>query len=131
MVHLPICSLSKRSLSPSLTVSLKHSWVESRGLQRIRNISKLCGKIIPYSFKLRKTRGMVFCYQNCSDLRWEKIVLAIEKNFWYSRLKAENLQKVLDHLNNLFKQWKVRTIFGNRMILTCSWKFLMSNKLDQ
>ena len=29
---------------------------------------------------LTKT-GMVFCYQNCSDLLWEKIVLVIEKNF--------------------------------------------------
>ena len=25
---------------------------------------------------------LVFCYQNCSDLLWEKIVLVIEKNFW-------------------------------------------------
>ena len=33
---------------------------------------------------------MVFCYQNCSDLLWEKIVLVIEKNFRSSRLKAEN-----------------------------------------
>jgi hypothetical protein len=29
---------------------------------------------------------MVFWYQNCSDLLWEKIVLEIEKNFWNSRL---------------------------------------------
>ena len=35
---------------------------------------------------------MVFCYQSCYDLLLEKIVLVIEKN--------------------LFKQWKVRTIFG-------------------
>ena len=35
---------------------------------------------------------MVFC----SDLLWEKIVLVIEKNFWNSRLKAENLQKFWD-----------------------------------
>ena len=34
---------------------------------------------------------MVFCYQNCSDLLWEKIVLVTEKDFWNSRLKAENL----------------------------------------
>ena len=59
---------------------------------------------------------MVFCYQNCSDLLWEKNVLVIEKNFWNSRLKAENLQNFWDHLNNLFKQWKVRTISGNRML---------------
>ena len=35
---------------------------------------------------------MVFCYQNCSDLLWEEIVLAIKKNFGNSRLKAKNLQ---------------------------------------
>ena len=63
-----------------------------------------------------KKRTMVFCYQNCSDLLWEKIVLVIEKNFWNSRLKAENLQIFWDHLNNLFKQWKVRTSSGNRML---------------
>ena len=40
---------------------------------------------------------MVFCYQNCSDLLWEKFVLVTEKNFWNSRLKAENLQKFWDH----------------------------------
>ena len=61
-------------------------------------------------------RRMVFCYQNCSDLLWEKIVLVIEKNFWNSRLNAKNLQKIWNHWNNLFKQWKVRTIFGNRML---------------
>ena len=59
---------------------------------------------------------MVFYYQNCSDLLWDKIVLVIEKNFWNSRLKAENFQKFWDHWNNLFKQWKVRTIFGNRIL---------------
>ena len=35
---------------------------------------------------------MVFCYQNCSDLLWEKIVLVIEKNFWNSRLNFQNFQ---------------------------------------
>ena len=30
---------------------------------------------------IRKRGEMVFCYQNCSDLVWEKIVLVIEKNF--------------------------------------------------
>ena len=44
-----------------------------------------------------KIKTMVFCYQNCSDLLWEKIVLVIEKNFWNSRLKAKNLQNFWDH----------------------------------
>ena len=39
---------------------------------------------------------MVFCYQNCSDILWEKNVLVIEKNFLNSRLKAENLQKKVE-----------------------------------
>ena len=59
---------------------------------------------------------MVFCYQNCSDLLWEKNVLVIGKNFWNSRLKAETLQNFWDCKNNLSKQWKVRTIFGNRIL---------------
>ena len=59
---------------------------------------------------------VVFCYHNCSDLLWEKIVLVIEKDFWNSRLNAENLQNFWDHLNNLFKQCKVRTISGSRML---------------
>jgi hypothetical protein len=29
----------------------------------------------------RKKAEKVFCYQNCSDLLWEKIVLVIKKNF--------------------------------------------------
>ena len=29
---------------------------------------------------------LVFCYQTCSDLLWEKIVLVIEKNFWNSEI---------------------------------------------
>ena len=58
-----------------------------------------------------------FCYHNCSYLLWEKIVLVTEQNFW-------------DHWNNLFKQWKFRTIFGNIKLYLCnffctvSWPFL-------
>ena len=45
----------------------------------------------------------------------KKIVLVIEIHFWNSRLNAENFQTFWHHLKNLFKQWKVRTNFGNRM----------------
>ena len=41
-----------------------------------------------------KNATMVFCYQNCSDLLWERIVLVIEKNIWNSRLKAKNLRSL-------------------------------------
>ena len=33
-----------------------------------------------------KLLEMVFCYQNCADLLWEKIVLVIEKNVWRPRI---------------------------------------------
>ena len=46
---------------------------------------------------LKDRQEMIFCYKNCSDLLWEKIVSVIEKNFWNSRLKAENLRKIWDH----------------------------------
>ena len=46
---------------------------------------------------------------------WQKIVIVIERNFWNSRPSASNFQKFWDDQSNLFKQWKVGTIFGNRM----------------
>ena len=48
---------------------------------------------------------MVFCYQNCSDLLWDKIVLVIEKNFW-NFAKAKHLQNFWDHYFH-------RTIYSN------------------
>ena len=50
--------------------------------------------ILKSSFNLVKKQEvkMVFCYQNCFDPMWEKIVLVIEKKIWNSRLKADNLQ---------------------------------------
>ena len=39
-------------------------------------------------------KKMVFCYQNCSDLMWEKSSSDLEI-IWDSRLKAENLEKFL------------------------------------
>ena len=57
---------------------------------------------------------MVFYYQNCSEVR---------KNCssdWEKKLKFEaegrEFANILRSLKNLFKQWKVRTIFGNRML---------------
>ena len=49
---------------------------------------------------------MVFCYQNYSDLVWEKIVLGIEKTFWNSRLKAKNFAKILKSLEQFIQTVK-------------------------
>ena len=40
---------------------------------------------------------LVFCYQNCSDLLWEKIVWVIEEKVLKFEAEAENFQKFWDH----------------------------------
>ena len=70
---------------------------------------------------------LVFCYQNCSDLLCEKIVLVIEKNFWNLRLKAEKFAKTLRSIGKFIHTMKGQT----NAFLTCSWRFLRSNILEQ
>ena len=81
---------------------------------------------------------VVFCFQNCSDLLWEKIVLlsllkadliksdiCCSTLFWLNWRSCTTLfSKWIDFL---FKQWKVSTIFETAdAFLTCSWRFLRS-----
>ena len=68
---------------------------------------------------LQENREVVFCYQNCSDLL-EKRCSSDREKLW----KFKNLQKV-------WNQWKVRTIFGNRMFLNLFLKVLRSNELER
>ena len=49
------------------------------------------------SWKNVLKKDLVFCFQNCSDPLWEKIVLVSENNFWYLRVNAEKLQILWDH----------------------------------
>ena len=69
-----------------------------------------------YNNLTRDKVSMIFCFQNCTDLLWEKKVLLIEKHFWNSRLKARNLQNFWDYSNNLSEKWKGSTNFFKRMI---------------
>ena len=62
-------------------------------------------------FHRTMTATMAFCCQNCSDLLWERIVLEIEKNFWNSRLQAENLQKFLRSLEQFIQAVKGQNNF--------------------
>ena len=68
---------------------------------------------------------MVFCYQNCSDLLWEKIVLVIEKfedEGWEFDKKFEITRTIYSNSERL-EQFLVT-------FLTCSWWFLIYNKLE-
>ena len=65
---------------------------------------KVCNEILIANLEIKLCYNffyvhikMVFCYQYCSDLLWEKIVLVIEKKFVNLRLKANNLQNFWVH----------------------------------
>ena len=65
-------------MTPNITEDKRHAAFKD-GMK-----IKIPFKILPLLLKtaLQFTIGtVVFCYQNCSDLLREKIVLAIEKNF--------------------------------------------------
>ena len=51
---------------------------------------------------------MVFCYQNCSDLLWEKIVLVIEKNF---EAEGQEFAKILRSLEQFIQTVKDQNNF--------------------
>ena len=57
---------------------------------------------------------MLFCYQNCSDLLLEKMVLVIEK-----KLKSEAEGR------------EFANVLRTEYFLTCSWRFLSTNELKQ
>ena len=75
---------------------------------------------------------VLLCRKICQIFCWDgKNGILLPKLFWptvrkncfsdrekllNSRLKAKNLQYFWDHYYNLFKLWKIRTIFGNRMV---------------
>ena len=65
------------------------------------------------SVKYRKEKFMLlFCFLNCSKPLCEKNVFLIEKNFWKFETESQDFAKFLRITwNNLFKQWKVRTLF--------------------
>ena len=61
---------------------------------------------------------MVFCHQNCSDLLWEKKCSSDREKLLKFKAEGEGWEfsKSFRSLKYSFKQWKVRTIFGNRMV---------------
>ena len=93
MVHTWFLGFSKKNCFIPMKISLAFIWVivsyfcTRDGFFRMGiggwRVTVLWGAVI-----------MVFCFQNCSELLWEKIVLMIEKIFWNSRLKPNNLQKM-------------------------------------
>ena len=68
--------------------------LETRQVQSFQILSKKNETnelVVLLKRKKQRCVALDFCNQNCSDLLWEKIVNVIEKNFWNTRMKAENL----------------------------------------
>ena len=71
---------------------------------------------------------MVFCYQNCSELLWEENVLKkFEIQGWTSRIcKFFEITRSICSSSERSEQLLVTECF-----LTCSWRFLRYDKLEQ
>ena len=66
-----------------------------------------------HRMKKNPWKSMVFCYQNCSDLLWEKNVLVIKENFWNSRLRLRSLEQFIRTkiITQIQKKNNFRTVF--------------------
>ena len=62
-------------------------------------------------------KEMVFCYQNCSDLLTESIVLVIEKKLLKLEAEGREFEKILRSLEQFIQTVKERTISGDRMLV--------------
>ena len=62
-----------------------------------------------------------------------KIVLVIEKSFWNSRLKAWEFAKILEITRTIYSnsERSEQFLVTGWFFLTCSWRFLISKKLEQ
>ena len=68
---------------------------------------------------------IVFCFQNCSDLLWEK-----DCSIDQEKLKAENLKKNLRLLGQCIQTVKVQNNLWNKMLfLAFFWRLLRSKTI--
>jgi hypothetical protein len=59
----------------------------------------------------QENKQMVFCYQNCSDLLWEKIVLVIEKKLLKFEAEGREFAKFLRSLEQFIQTVKGQNNF--------------------
>ena len=59
---------------------------------------------------------MVFCYQNCSDLLWEKIVPMFEKKLLKFEAEGREFENVLRSQEQFIQTEEGQNNFGNRML---------------
>ena len=91
--------------------------------------------LIIHSFTLysnRKNIGMVFCFENCYDLLWEKIVLVMEKKSFEIQGWCLRICENFDITTAIYSNSEMSEQFlKQNAFLTCSLMFLRSNTLEQ
>ena len=69
-------------------------------------------------------KEMVFCYQNCSDLLWEKIVLVIEKKIWGWRPRTCKFFEITRTIYSNSERSEIFLI--TECFFSCSRRFIIS-----
>ena len=60
---------------------------------------------------------LVFCFQNCSDLLWEKNCPSNGEKLLKFKAECQEFATFLrSHEQSIQTAWKVKTVFGNRML---------------
>ena len=72
-------------------------WFHEKFLEKMRKITENCkNKPDIWMEKSQTCHSMVFCFENCSDLLWEKIVPAIKKNFCKLEVSDQVFEKKIE-----------------------------------
>ena len=75
---------------------------------------------------------MVFCYQNCSDLLWEKKILSDREKLLKFKAEGQEFAKILRSLEQFIQTVKGQNnCLKQNAFLTCSWRFLRSQTIEQ
>ena len=80
-IAFPAVKFRRSSLLPVRIVGSYLFW-QLRKLGKSCENKRMLNFIKKYLRVPNETEGMLFCYQNCSDLLWEKNVLVIEAEGW-------------------------------------------------
>ena len=69
-----------------------------RGKKDLYSVRENCCKpaTVPHDVTFPQEK-IVFCYKNCSELLWEKVVLLIEKKLFKFKAEGQEFQKICDH----------------------------------
>ena len=96
-------SLRKREVILSkISIYIVFVFLFCHSLRIIPNMYEMIQTYTKVSFQTRPSNlAMVFCYQNCSDLLWEKIVLVITRTI-YSNSEGSEPFLVTECFFNLF-----------------------------